>query len=365
MKKAFVVSLFIVLIGIGFMVRNLDFGLVFAQYAPDIQNVQAGVTVGGSLGAINVSCSPINFTQGSWGITPGTGGEANPKRNGCNNDNIRVNLNPAGNNVVWNLSINATDMVDGLGHFIPVDEITFNSTCMSGAGISALTSLSNGLQYACTDVPYNEWGNISFFLNVPPGQYNNTYYGNVTLYANSTFAETEPRNRSLALVDDTTVLIERTIEIVWGGTPISFATVAAGDPANATDAESGWPSNITSTSVTNIFVELYLNGTDFQNTTQAIPWNLGFCLNGNCSFESENVSYSNAVTLDDWPSSILDLSNVFGSSPGGDFPNWGGLNFGNSTTKNVSWNISVPGGMPAADYYAIIWAKAVDVGETP
>jgi len=240
---------------------------------------------------------------------------------------------------------------------------------MSGIGFSDLRSLGPDRQNICTGILYNEWANISFFLDVPAGQYNNTYYGNITIYVNSTQVEVEPLNRTWEGPEDlngTTVLIERFIEIAWEGTPIDFDTVAAGRSANASDEESGWPSNITSSSLTNIFIELYLNGTEFSNTTTAVPDNPSFCFPsiGNCTFESENVTYSNATALVDWPDSILALDDIY-SSPGGDFPNWGQLNFGNATAKNIWWNISVPGGMPAAAYEATVWAKAVDVGETP
>jgi len=137
--------------------KNLDFGLVFAQFAPDIEHVTAGVTVGGSLGEIDVLCAPVNFTLGSWGINPGT--SENSKIQGCDRDDIMVKLDPIENNVKWDLYMNATDMVDGLGHSIPVDNITVNSTCMSGTGFSDLRSLGPDRQKICTGIPFNEWAN--------------------------------------------------------------------------------------------------------------------------------------------------------------------------------------------------------------
>ena len=149
----------------------------------------------------------------------------------------------ASNNVVWHLYMNATDMTDGLGHFIPVNNIIVNSTCGGGTGFSDLRSLSSNLQIICQDTPYNDNANVSFFLDVPPGQYNNTYFGDIWFYVNGTSVQVDPKNRTWVGPNNTTVLIERFIDIAWGGVPIDFATVAAGRSANATDNEHGWPSN--------------------------------------------------------------------------------------------------------------------------
>jgi hypothetical protein len=338
-----------------------NFNTVSAQYTPPIKNVTAGVRVGGGLGSILVYCNPINYTLGSWGINPGV--STSPKINNCGRNDIMIDLDPT-NNVKWDIFINATDMVDGAGHSIPVNNIYVNSTCGGGTGIS-LTSLQYYLQTICTNIPYDNWANVSFYMNVPAGQYNNTYYGNITIYINSTGVEMEPRNRTWFGLKNTTVKIEKFIDIAWGGVPVDFGTVGPGAKKNATDAEHGWPSNITSSALTNIFVELYLNGTDFVNKTSASPWNPSYCSGGICLFESDNVTYSNATTLLSWPDRIISLSNTFYPSPGGDFWNWGKTNFGNKTTKNITWNISIPNGMPAADYYANVNAKAVDVGEVP
>jgi len=149
-------------------------------------------------------------------------------------------------------------------------------------------------------------------------------------------------------------MIERTIDIAWGGIPINFEMVASGYPGNAT-GDHGWPSNITSSSVTNIFIALYLNGTDFNCTDCA----------SEAMFGSTNTSYSNATALNYWPNATRALSKTFYWPSVGDFSNWGGLNFGNRTIKNIWWNISVPSGQTAGIYEAKVYAKAVDVGEQP
>jgi hypothetical protein len=286
------------------------------------------------------------------------------------------------NNVVWDILMNASDMVDvdGLGYSIPADKIYVNSSCGDGTGLTVLTPLSHDLQYICTDIPYNQWANVSFWLEVPPGQYNSTYYGNITIFVNSTEAQIEPFNKTWFGPDNTTVMIERFIEISWSGTPIDFETVGPGMTSNATNNH-GWPSNITSSTVTNIFIELYLNGTDFMNVSSVAPWNPDFCSDSTCKFESQNTTYSNATVEVEWPDSLLGLSESFYWPPvgyRGDFPNWGcnstlcagaNLTFPNATSpdgiKNIWWNVSIPPGMPAGNYSATVWAKAVDIGEQP
>ena len=105
-----------------------SFGLVKAQ-VPWISKTLANVTVKGYLDNIFVNDVPINFTVGI-GLAPATAN--NPKQRepeGIPYINISAEdpSTPEYTNVQWNVSINASDIMDDQGHSIPVFNIKFNS----------------------------------------------------------------------------------------------------------------------------------------------------------------------------------------------------------------------------------------------
>jgi len=352
------------------------------------QPATANVTILGVIGDINISHYPVNFTlEGvGGGLAPAT--DDNPKANGPapyiyppDHGFITISANTS-TNVPYNISINATNMTDDLGNIIPVYEIKFNSTCND-----TLTELIGDLQFVCQtdgipiEVPADENVNISFYLDVPAGQYNNTYDGEFWIYAHSYKADPNNNNRTWHGINlgpgegNTTAAIKTIIDITWKLKPISFGTLIPGAESNAT-GNAGFPTNISSTPVTNVYIDLYLNGTDLFK--QGDPTHF---------IGPGNITYSNATDADadaepeTWPDGIKPLPRSFVSETwrgtrygqnyvwGGDFPNFGLIP--NNSFILSWWNIIIPLELivgeptPGGDYVGDLYAKAVDAGYSP
>jgi hypothetical protein len=249
-------------------------------------------------------------------------------------------------------------MTDGMGHYIRVNEIKANYSCFTDGfqiDFPDLTELSYGVQsLSCnnpgsgkTDLAHNGYAWVYFFLDVPAGQYNNTYYGDVWIHSNSSKAMESANNNTWYGPNNTTATVKKLIEIKWTLTPINFGIVNPKSQVNAT-LNQGWPTNITIGSKTNVPVDLYINGTD---------------LMGPEIIDSHNISYSNTTNENEWPSSIHLLEKTLpDDSTGGDFANWG--NIPNNTDVFSYWNMTVPDVL-GGDYSGSVVSKAVDAGYDP
>ena len=328
--------------------------------------ITANVTVQGSVGKINITCFPVNFTSSDTScLAPGTANRSklSPSDGECGTGKyLRISL--IDNNVPWELYLNASDIVSLSGNFrITPDNIHVNSTCGGGTPVSSWIALDYGLKHICSGVPWNGVVDVEFYVDVPAGYENNTYLGNLSLFINSTSAD---NNRSMILIDNTTLTICKFIEIAWNPNtkPIMFPPIPAGVSDKAITNQ-GFPSNITNTPKTNIFIDYYINGSDFVNTTVPVPVECqGFLVGSQCKFESGNITYSNATSNTTWPDGLRPLSNNFATPPPyGDFPNWAMVR-NNSETPSW-WNISIPAGLPRATYESNIVVEGVDHGTLP
>lgn len=323
------------------------------------QPTTANVTIKGYLSELIVEYYPIDFSDGV-GLAPGT--DDNPKQN--IHGYINITTEP-GNNVVYNLSMNATTMNDTIGHFIPVNEIKFNSNCNA-----TMTELSYNLQFICQEIPVSGNTTVYFYLDVPVGQYNNTYFGDIWIYAHSLKASEDTNNRTWIGLNNTTAIIETVYEIVWDLKPIDFATRVPDEKANAT-VNMGWPTNITVTPNTNVFVDLYINGTHLFNLDDPTHYIM-----------VGNITYSNDTTMDaggnpdpnTYPHGLKTLNLDFIHTNniverdgiqyevGGDFIGWGLIS--NSSFRYSWWNITIPL-IPGGNYGGDLRTKAVDAGWDP
>lgn len=316
---------------------------------PGIEGTTANVTVYGALGDITVYFNPVNFTSSDVGEAPGA---TYSKVNAGGVGYIRVNMT-ANNNMEWDIYMNASDLSDGT-YTIPAENITVNSTCNVKSPPVSLISLSNQLKPICyeddapeSDIQPHDYTDIYFYLYVPAGQYNNTYFGDIWIYVNHTGTDPTGDNRTWYGPNNVTIKIKQFIEIMWSLVPISFGSMAPNTKSNATD-NTGFPANVTNTAVTNVFIDLYLNGTDLVSGANYIG--------------VDNVSYSNATSEANWPDSIKDLTLSF-PGVGNTFDNWQHVK--NDTDLLSWWNISIPLAQPGGVYNGSVNAKAVEEGQTP
>jgi len=353
------------------------FGLILKHdgmhevWAQAVAPTTANVTISGWLDDLKISCTPVSFSEG---VTVLSDGDTYPKVEDCSSPDIIVDLDPS-TNVAWNFYMNATDLDDGQGHTIPVGQMQVNTTC---GGYRIATENPITLDYSLVSIcappetgesplDSGEYAYVEFFLTVPAGTYNNTYLADLWIFANGTAAE---NNRIWIGIGQINVTIDKTLDVSWTLSPISFGTLSPRiEPYNATDYL-GFPSNITSGPKTNIYVDLYINGTDLVlegNPTEFIA--IG---------DYGNVTYSNATggTIPgssdptDWPDGINKLPYILpASSTNGDFPNWHLIP--NRTHVYNYWNMTVPPSPPLSEallpgtYVANLTAKIVDAGFDP
>jgi hypothetical protein len=311
-------------------------------------NTTVNITVRGNLDNLIVDYFPVNFTLEDSGIAPGTA--ENPKQN---EPYLNVTIGP-NNNVRWNIFIKGADMNDSYGNSIPVNNIKINYTCFSDNSPterSILMNLSYDLQWLCgRDLAYNAYVLVYFFLDVPGGQYNSTYNGDIWFRATSLDATEGYNESSWYGPKNTTAKIKTRIDIKWTLTPIYFGFVTPGSHANATK-DQGWPTNITIGAANNVPVDLYINGTDLVGSVTYI--------------DSHNITYSNAISETEWPFPYVHtLNNTLpDDSTRGDFANWG--NISRDTNVYSYWEITHVPNLPGGDYSGNVVAKAVEAGNDP
>ena len=326
---------------------------------PWISETLANVTVRGYLDRIVVDDVPINFTLGP-GLAPATSN--NPKQRepeGIAFVNVSVEDPETSEytNVRWNISINATDLTDEENHSIPVFNVKINVSCCDLGNCVNFSQLKN-LSHQLQDLPcfnLSPEGNvlIYFYLDVPAGQPNATYFGDVWINAYSSEAFEGSNRRTWFGPNNLTVTVKKSMGIEWTLTPIEFGVLNPGTKGNATK-DKGWPTNITITADTNVFVDLYINGTDLVGEKDRI-------LVG-------NITYAN-TTLNDYeekPGTSSYWHSLNHSRPStsthGDFANWGMIP--NDTDVYSWWNISIPNVL-GGEYYGNLTAKIVEAGKNP
>jgi hypothetical protein len=356
-------------------IKFSDFESVFAQYSPVIHGTTANVSVSGYLGFINVTYLPVNFTAGV-GRNPGTiVAKANIQ------PYLTIDMTDQ-TNIAWDAYMNATNLipVNGVGTPIVPSRITVWSTCDGGVALPG-TSLGNNLIKLCEDITYNRNFDLYFNLSIPVGQYNNTYYGNLTIYVNSSDASPgDGSNRTWFGPNNTTVKVIQHIEFWWNAatTPINFATLSPGigfcsgmplvcyPSANATGPSAGFPANMTVGDNTNIYTDIYIKGNDLIGLSGMALGPPRFDILVGIPPARGNLTYSNATSSANWPATIKFVNYSFqapGPSYQGDFANWHHVK--NYTDVPSFWNISVPNEAKQGSYGGDITAKAVDEGEKP
>ena len=348
-KVLFVVLLLI--IGFSFLWQYPEFRLIITGKIFETTPTTANVTISGFIGDIVVTPPLlINFTViGTSGLQPAT--SLNPKNNTFQYITVKLN---ATSNSPFDLYINASAMTGAsTGFTIPVANISVNSTCNGSTGPPSPIRLSNSLKAVCggdsgvQSVTIYTSADIYFYLDIPAGQNNDTYTGNIWLFANYSGISS---NSTWYGSGNTTATVRKYIEIQWNSSssPISFGTLAPGSKSNATDQT--FPADIISGAATNVFIDWYLNSTNL--------------ISGVNTIGTGNLTYANATEKKYWPNGTKTLSTTLPpSSTNGDFPNWG--NVGNASNTWVWFNISIPAGQQAGVYVGNLTSKAVEIGEDP
>jgi len=337
----------------------------------------ANVTVSGNLDNIEILCNPVNFTAGV-GRPPGT--EVH-KYNACGPDHKYITISMGENtNIAWDLYINASDLISdsGNGAVITPSQMTVWSSCAGGTPLSK-TPLDYGLIEICTGIDRDASVDVYFNLTIPVGQYNDTYDGNLWIYVDSPLASPgEGSNRTWYGPENTTVTVIPYIEFWWDTdtVPIDFTVLTPGigfggiPSANATNPDigpnGGFPANMTNGDNTNIYIDIYIMGTDLEClnpadacwSTPSGIFNISIGSNG-------NLTYSNATSIITWPDKGIKFVDYSYQAPpyAGDFANWQGVP--NYTDVPSFWNISIPVFTEQGSYGGEITAKAVDQGTAP
>jgi len=345
---------------------------VTAQAAPAIEGTTANVTISGYLEYINVMCNPVNFTAGN-GRQPGREVE---KINACDQGYITISMSES-TNIAWDVYINASDLISasGYGTNIPPSQMEVWTV---GCSLELQpANLDYGLTKICTNIARDSSIDVYFNLTIPIGQYNDTYDGDFWIYVNSTYASPgEGSNRTWYGPDNTTVTIIPYVEFWWNPAtiPIDFTALTPGTgfggtpSANATKPavgpNGGFPANMTNGDNTNIYIDIYIMGTDL--TCNGPPadacwgppiFNISVGQNG-------NLTYSNASSDVTWPDAIKFVDYSYQAPPyQGDFVNWNHVP--NYTDVSSFWNISIHPDTLQGSYGGDITAKAVDQGEAP
>jgi hypothetical protein len=367
----------------------------------------ANVTIMGHVGYLIVNYTPVNFTPIPSGLDNGLQPSTrdNPKiaqtyLRPSDKPFVRVSTNES-SNVNWCLYINGTDLngtLTPIYQYIPVNNISFNTSCNGSYSTPWPTKrLSYDLQQVCcgvNSIGSRSFTDIYFYIDIPAGWLNTTYDGAIWLFANGTNNPSEDNSTwygtrgSVPGQGNTSATIRQYIEFSLGWVPINFGTMAPQTSSNATSTPTpqGFPSNVTIGRATNIYVDVYVNGTNLNGTSgsAATAWN-----NAPAQINASQITYANTTLggLDtvvgnsifyktlNWvrpaATDCLNTSNSLNS-------NWCGVrqykNQGlpmNTTDINSFWNITIPGTTlggiptPAGTFGGDIAFKVVRSGRNP
>jgi len=353
LKTSYKVSIIVLLIivGFGFLWQYPEFRFMITGKLTGSAETAANVTITGFIGDIIVTPPLlVNFTvAGSSGLQPGN--SYNAKQNVF--AYFTVNLNTTSNSP-YDLYINASAMTGAVsGYTIPVANISVNTSCNDTGGEPyTMHRLSTSMIAICTgtvgqSVPIYSSANVYFYLDIPAGQYNDTYTGNIWLLANYSGVDS---NSTWSGPNNSTGKVRTYIEASWNSTssPISFGSLSPGSSSNATDET--FPASLQSGAATNVFIDWYINGSNL--------------ISGSDSIGVGNLTYANATSNEYWPNGTLPLSLTLpDATTNGDFSNWGDV--GNGSDTWVWFNISIPAGQQAGIYNGTLIGKAVEEGEDP
>ena len=351
---------------------------VFAQYTPEVTGTTANVSVSGYLENILVWHHPVNFST-TTGRQPGAEW---PKVNADGVGYITINMSD-NTNIIWNVYMNASDLISVSGDgtpMVPSESPMEIWTDFSGCTLeNNPANLTYGLIEICTDLDRSDSIKVYFNLTIPVAQYNDTYYGDLWIYVNSTYDPPgEENDRAWYGDDSTTITIHKYIEFWWNLSTVNidFATLTPGTgfggipSANATGPDAGFPAKMTNGDGTNIFIDIYMLGTDLKCLNDADAcWTTPLVDIYNISIGWDgNLTYSNATNTSTltWTDNIFKYVDYdFQAPPNlGDFANWHLVpNYTNQIP--VYWNISIPTDTEQGTYGGEITATAVDVGEAP
>jgi hypothetical protein len=388
--KDLMIYLFAIFLILTLVSKYNNMQLVKAQAQGPVTQTTANVSISGWLDDINVSCIPINFNATK---TVYSDSQSYEKDSECGNANyIMIDPGPS-TNEKWNLYMNATDLTDGQGHWINISYpgydaiLQVNATCGDQSQTPYIT-LSYDITPICSLVAeqFEPLGiaNVSINITIPAGVYNATYTGDFCVYINKTNGpnvniKSWCGNTFLGF-DQINVTISPTLDIAKSLEPIMFGEQRPQlEPYDALEGQ-GFPMNITSGLKTNIFIDLYINGTDLDRS-------LGPLAGYEDTITSYNVTYSNAtapsrIRIGDntpavWPPKDTNLleHNLPDNPTDGDRVIWGGGDFldwhmvSNDTHIYSYWNMTVPIDMSLAlapgVYDGDITAKIVDAGRDP
>jgi hypothetical protein len=382
---------------------------------PYAQPTTANVTIMGHVGYLIVNYTPIVFTpipSGSDnGLQPGTRDNPKVARTDLRpNDKtfVRVSTNSS-SNVNWCLYINGTDVnmtLNPIYQYIPINNISFNTSCNGSYSAPWPTKrLSYGMQEVCcgsNKIGPRNFTDIYFYIDIPAGWLNQTYDGALWFYANGTSTPAEDNSTwygtrgSGAGQGNTSAIVRQYIEFSLGWVPIGFGTMTPGTTSNAsvTPAPAGFPSNVTIGRATNIYVDLYVNGTNLVGISGAA---LTACAGSPAQMNATQITYANTTmgALDivtaafyktlDWSRTGVKegatTSNCLDTVTGPLNTNWCGnwyKNKGMSINGTVNpsditsyWNITVPTQVlcgeptPAGTFKGDISFKIVRAGRLP
>jgi len=356
---------------------------VKAQY---YRGTTANVSILGNLGSILVDYLPVNFTAGS-GLIPAV---LDYEKQTWGLGYIRVYTNTT-TNVPWCLYINGTDVwVDGDSGSteapIPVNNITVNTTCNGSTTATDVRLATGAPQELCCGgdaIGSKSFTDVYFYLDVPAGWGNRSYNGVFWLYADAPTADPAHNNETWysGLINGTAAVVRRYYEISISNVSVMFGALAPRlQPYNATPTDAptnytGWPATFTNGAASNVFIDMYINGTDLNGTTgdAATGWNGApskILLNdGGSPPDHGNLTYSNAT--DEFLRAAEDYHiveyNLRATTQCLGSPlltaNW--CRIENNTDKSNWWNISIEPGVLGGDYGGLVNYKAVDTGYVP
>jgi hypothetical protein len=297
----------------------------------------ANVTVRGTVGAISVYFSPVNFST----INPGN--NCNPKVQGGSLAYINISVNES-TNTNYDIYFNGTNLISTQGWTIPVANIHFanaSNGCPTGDTNLATSYVTNTTAF--TNIPY-AIRNVSvyFWVDTLTGYLNDTYTGNISIFVNSS---TATNNETWFGLNNLTLMIDKYIDLSWDFIPINFSSLIPGQGSNAMTNQ-GNPANLSVNANTNIRVDGYVNGSNLN------------CNGGGCGTDyiaMGNISFTNASAYNNF---ITALSLNWQT-----FTNWN--NSGNTSDLLNYWNISIPSAQSPGNYGGNITGKAVDTGTAP
>jgi hypothetical protein len=323
-----------VLFGVSTFIIAPILGLITSTTTPTTANV----TVRGTIGAITVYFSPVNFST----VNPGN--NCNPKVQGGSLAYINISLN-ASTNTNYNIYFLGTALNSTQGINISVATVHFaNASNGCPTGDTELSAVYVTNTTAFTNIPYTTRNvSVYFWVDTPIGSLNTTYTGNITILVNGTAAN---NSETWFGLNNLTLMMDKYIDLSWDFAPINFSALTPGTTDNRAMTNQGNPANLSVNVNTNIRVDGYINGSNLN------------CIGGGCGSNNiamGNISFTNMSTYNSFITTL--------SASWQNFMTWN--NSGNTSDLLNYWNISIVAAQPPGNYGGNITGKAVDTGTAP